>query len=72
MDVLDRLNRRIKACEVRYGRPPNEKVAHTDDGELFIAARDTIIADANELGRLRADNLRLIESLARASQQRVK
>lgn len=65
-NILERLAKRIKECEVRYGRPPNEKVAHTDDASLLIAARDTIVADGSELGRLRQDNLRLIDSLSRS------
>lgn len=65
MDILERLNRRINECRVSYGKPPNEKVAYTDDAHLLIDARDTIVAGIRELGRLRQDNLNLVEILAR-------
>lgn len=67
MDILERLNRRIKQCEVRYGRPPNEKIAYTDDAGLLIDCRETIAADMRELGRLRIDNLRLVGQVNRPS-----
>lgn len=64
-DIVERLTKRIKECEVRYGRPPNEKVGWTDDGRLLGDALDTISLDMSALGALRADNLRLVEIVAK-------
>lgn len=40
--LLDRLMTRANQSKVSYGKPPNEKVAYTDDAMLMLAAHAEI------------------------------